>query len=84
MVERRAAIIQKISEIEAHEERQVLDNLFKTSDNQVLSQSSSSDDASLNSDEEYLQYNKMHEEIDDVTSGYSTYSSSKEEAFLLR
>jgi elongation factor P--beta-lysine ligase len=57
LVERRAAIIQKISEIEAHEERQVLNNLFKTSDNQVLSQSSSSDDASLNSDEEYLQYN---------------------------
>ncbi len=34
--------------------------------------------------EEFAIYNEIHEEEDQITSGYSTISSSKEEAYLSR
>ena len=34
--------------------------------------------------EEFALYNEIHEEEDQITSGYSTISSSKEEAYLSR
>ena len=47
------------------------------------SEQSGYDDEMIESDE-YELYNEVHEEEDKITSGYSTISSSKEEAYLSR
>ena len=47
------------------------------------SEESGYDDEMIDSDE-YELYNEVHEEEDKITSGYSTISSSKEEAYLSR
>ena len=51
-------------------------------------QPSSSDDGGYDDEmmesEEFALYNEIHEEEDQITSGYSTISSSKEEAYLSR
>ena len=75
----------------------VLNMLFKTEHskiyledfgqvrNQQLSSSEESGyDDELMDSEEFALYNEIHEDEDAITSGYSTISSSKEEAYLSR
>lgn len=59
---------------------------FGGAQNQQMPESSEEsgyDDEMIDSDE-YELYNEVHEEEDKITSGYSTISSSKEEAYLSR
>lgn len=51
---------------------------------QLESSEESGYDDELMDSEEFALYNEIHEEEDQITSGYSTISSSKEEAYLSR
>ena len=84
-------------QVHNEEHSQIMDMLFKAehskmyledfggAQNQVheSSEESGYDDEMIDSDE-YELYNEVHEEEDKITSGYSTISSSKEEAYLSR
>ena len=85
-------------QVHNEEHSQIMDMLFKAehskmyledfggAQNQQMHESSEEsgyDDEMIDSDE-YELYNEVHEEEDKITSGYSTISSSKEEAYLSR
>ena len=82
-------LLQEINRIEILERREdpgarnVLDNLYGQRDNNYLSSSDDSD-VSMQDYEELEIFNRIHEQEDDLTSGYSTISSSKEEAYMHR
>jgi len=81
--------IQRVEAVEMQEDhttRHVLDGMFEIKDlniaQQAYSDSSDSQMQPMLEQEEYM-YSLVHEAQDEVTSGYSTISSSMEEAYLI-
>ena len=66
---------------------EALNLLFRQEHSRVYLEDIQNDDSSYSQqsmldDEEAVIYNEMHQDADEVTSGYSTISSSKEEEYL--
>ena len=61
-----------------------LEDFGQVRQQQLSSSEESGYDDELMDSEEFAIYNEIHEEEDQITSGYSTISSSKEEAYLSR